>query len=154
MLRPTQGTLITRHIADWPLGFYAHRDLLAAQGMPSATADAAALAVHRWVGFDQSLQMIDGFKAAGIEVDRRFFSFRCDHQGVNLEAVRQGLGIGVVMAPLARRSPELVAVLPGLVLPVLPVWLTAHRELRASLRLQRVFDFLAQGLRAWGEGGG
>jgi len=156
MLRPTQGTLITRHIADWPLGFYAHRDLLAAHGMPSATASAtaAALAGQRWLGFDQSLQMIDGFKAAGIEVDRRFFCFRCDNQVVHLEAVRQGLGIGVVMVPLARRSPELVAVLPGLLLPVLPVWLTAHRELRASLRLQRVFDFLAQGLRTWGEGEG
>ena len=120
-------------------------------------ADAAALAGQRWLGFDQSLQMIDGFKAAGIDVDRRFFSFRCDNQVVHLEAVRRGLGIGVVMLPLARRSPTLVPVLPGLVLPVLPVlpvWLTAHRELRASLRLQRVFDFLAQGLRAWGEGGG
>ena len=154
MVRPTQGTLITRHVADWPLGFYAHRDLLAAHGMPHAATDAAALAGQRWLGFDQSLQMIDGFKAAGIDVDRRFFSFRCDNQVVHLEAVRQGLGIGVVMVPLARRSPALVPVLPGLVLPVLPVWLTAHRELRASLRLQRVFDFLAQGLRAWGEGGG
>jgi len=44
-----------------------------------------------------------------------------------------------------------VPVLPELQLPVLPVWLTAHRELRASRRLQRVFDHLATGLRAWGD---
>ena len=148
MLRPTQGSLITRHIADWPLGFYAHRDLLAAHGGPPSP---ETLAQGRWIGFDQSSQMIEGFRTAGFNVDRRFFAFRCDNQVVHLEAVRRGLGIGVVMVPLARRSPELVPVLPGLVLPVLPVWLTAHRELRASLRLQRVFDFLAQGLRAWGE---
>jgi len=66
--------------------------------------------------------------------------------------VRQGLGIGVVMQPLARRLPELVPVLPGLALPVLPVWLTAHRELRASRRLRVVWDFLAQGLADWGAG--
>ena len=149
MLRPTQGSLITRHIADWPLGFYAHRDLLAAHGGPPSP---DTLAQGRWIGFDQSSQMIEGFRAAGFNVDRRFFAFRCDNQVVNLEAVRQGLGIGVVMAPLARRSPELVAVLPGLALPVLPVWLTAHRELRASRRQKLVFDFLAQALRAWGEG--
>ena len=149
MLRPTQGTLITRHIADWPLGFYAHRDLLAAHGGPPSP---ETLAGSRWIGFDQSHQMIDGFHAAGFNIDRRFFAFRCDNQVVNLEAVRQGLGIGIVMAPLARRTPELVAVLSGLALPVLPVWLTAHRELRASRRLKRVFDFLAQALRAWGEG--
>lgn len=54
--------------------------------------------------------------------------------------------------PLARRLPELVPVLPGLALPVLPVWLTAHRELRASRRLKTVFDFLAQWLGRWGSG--
>ena len=150
MVRPTQGTLITRHIADWALGFYGHRDLLAAAGSPPTP---ATLAAHRWVGFDQSPQLIDGFRAAGFDVDRRFFGFRCDHQVVHLEAVRQGLGIGIVMAPLARRMPELVPVLPGLALPVLPVWLTAHAALRSSRRQKVVFDFLADGLKAWGDGG-
>jgi len=147
MLRPTQGTLITRHIADWPLGFYAHRRLVDAHGLPTL----ATLAQHRWVGFDQSTQMLDGFRAAGHAVDRRFFALRCDSQPVNLAMVRAGVGIGVVMVPLARRLPELVPVLPELQLPVLPVWLTAHRELRASRRLKVVFDHLAAGLRAWGD---
>jgi DNA-binding transcriptional LysR family regulator len=146
MLRPTQGTLITRHIADWPLGLYAHRRLIDSHGLPTP----ATLAQHRWVGFDQSTQMLDGFRAAGHVVDRRFFALRCDSQPVNLAMVRAGVGIGVVMAPLARRLPDLVPVLPELRLPVLPVWLTAHRELRASRRLQLVFQHLATGLTAWG----
>ncbi len=52
-------------------------------------------------------------------------------------------------------ASEVVAtqVLPGLPLPVLPVWLTAHRELRASARLRTVFDFLAEARAAWGRGG-
>ena len=149
MLRPTQGTLITRHIADWPLGFYARPELLAAHG-GAPTLD--TLQRHRWVGFDQSALLIDGFGAAGFSVDRRFFAFRSDHQLLNLAAVRAGLGIGLLMVPLARRLPELVPVLPGLALPVLPVWLTAHRELRASRRLKTVFDFLAQWLGRWGSG--
>ena len=149
MLRPTQGTLITRHIADWPLGFYGHQRLLAAYGGPPTL---ATLAQHRWVGMDQSTQMLDGFRAAGHAIDRRFFALRCDAQPVNLAMVRAGVGIGIVMQPLARRDPALVQVLPELALPVLPVWLTAHRALRGSRRLQRVFDVLAVGLRAWGEG--
>ena len=72
--------------------------------------------------------MIDGFRAAGLAIDRRFFGLRCDNQAVNFEALRQGLGIGVTMQPLARRRPGLVPVLTELALPVLPVWLTAHRE--------------------------
>jgi len=148
MLRPTQGTLITRHIADWPLGVYAHRDLLAAHGGPPTP---ATMAQHRWVGMDQSTQLLDGFRAAGHAVDRRFFAFRCDAQPVNLAMVRAGVGIGIVLQPLARRTPDLVPVLTELSLPVLPVWLTAHQALRASRRLQVVFDALAEGLCAWGE---
>lgn len=147
MLRPTQGTLITRHIADWPLGFYARPELLAAHG-GAPTPD--TLHRHRRVGFDQSPLLIDGFRDAGFTVDRRFFAFRSDHQLLNLAAVRAGLGIGVLMMPLARRLPERVPVLPELRLPVLPVWLTAHRELRASRRLKAVFDFLVEALRDWG----
>ena len=147
MLRPTQGTLITRHIADWPLGFYVHRSLVDAHGgLPTL----AALGQYRWVGMDQSTVMLDGFRAAGHAVDRRFFGLRCDSQPVNLAMVRAGVGIGVVMVPLARRLPDLVPVLPELQLPVLPVWLTAHRALRSSRRLRRVFDALADGLRTWG----
>ena len=148
MLRPTQGTLITRHIADWPLGFYAHRRLLADHGGPPTL---ATLAQHRWVGMDQGTQLLDGFRAAGHGIDRRFFALRCDAQAVNLAMVRAGVGIGIVMQPLARRDPALVAVLPALALPVLPVWLTAHHSLRSSRRLQRVFDVLATGLLAWGQ---
>ena len=147
MLRPRQGMLITRHIADWPLGFYAHRELLAAMGGPPTV---ETLAQYRWVGLDQSTQLIDGFRDAGFAVDRRFLGFRCDNQRVCLAAVCAGVGIGIVMQPLARRLPELVPVLADLVLPVLPVWLTAHRELRASRRLRVVFDALADGLGAWG----
>ena len=151
MLRPTQGTLITRHIADWPLGFYAHRSLLDSLGGPPTP---ATMATYRWVGFDQSTQLVDGFRAAGFPIDRRFFGFRCDSQIVNLEAVKQGLGIGVLMQPLARRLPGLVPVLTDSALPVLPLWLTAPRALRSSRRQKLVFDWLATGLRAWGDGAG
>ena len=146
MLRPTQGALITRHLGDWPLGFCAHRDLLARAGRLPTT---ETLGDFRWVGFDQNPQLVDGFRAAGFAIDRRFFAFRSDDHVACLQAVRAGVGIGLVMAPLARRLPELVPVLPGLPLPALPVWLTAHRALRASVRLRRTWDALAQGLPAW-----
>jgi DNA-binding transcriptional LysR family regulator len=147
MVQPTQGALITRHLADWPLGFYAHRDYLAHAG----PVDETNMAAHRWLGFDQSPLLIEGFRGAGVMVDRHFFGFRCDHQVVNLHALRAGLGIGIAMQPLAGRDRALLRVLPGLPLPALPVWLTAHRELRASRRLRLVFDHLAQALQAWGE---
>ena len=144
MVRPTQTALITRHIADWPLGLYAHRDLLARQ--PGAT-----LATLRKVGFDQSTQMVEGYRRAGQLVTRHDFHFRCDDQVAGLAAVCAGLGAGIVLQPLARRMPQLLPVATDLTLPVLPLWLTAHRALRSNRRLKTVFDSLAQGLTAWGQ---
>lgn len=148
MLRPTQGTLITRHIADWPLGFYAHRRLIERAGGLPTPQDLSCGGRLRWVGFDQDTALLDGFRAAGHPVDRRFFGFRSDDHVACLQAVRAGVGVGIVLQALARRDPDLVPVLPGLALPVLPVWLTAHRELRASRRLRRVWEALAAGLNA------
>ena len=37
-------------------------------------------------------------------------------------------------------------ILPELEIPPLPVWLTAHAELKTSQRIRRVFDFLAAAL--------
>lgn len=149
MLRPTQGTLITRHIADWPLGFYAHHRLIARAGGPPTVDDLGRGGRLRWVGFDQNPALLDGFRAAGHAVDRRFFGLRCDDQPAHLQAVLAGVGVGLVLQPIAVRAPDLVPVLRELTLPVLPVWLTAHRELRASRRLQAVWEHLATGLAAW-----
>lgn len=146
MVRPTQGALIARHLADWPLGFYAHQSYLADRSPVTPQ----NMLQQRWIGFDQSMQMIEGFRAGGFEVDRRFFHFRCDNQIVGFEAMRAGLGLGVAVAPLAQRQPGLVQLLNEVALPVLPVWLTAHRELRGSQRLRLVFDFLAEALISWG----
>lgn len=146
MVRPSQQSLITKHVGDWPLGLYAHPDYLASAG----AVDAAHMSRHRWIGQDRDTDLIDGFAAAGFSVDRHFFGLRCDNQIVSLQALRAGLGLGLVFTPLAQRW-GLERVLPELPVPGLPVWLTAHRELRASRRLRTVFALIAEGLRDWAQ---
>ena len=101
---------------------------------------------HQWVGFDRSDQMLRGFHAAGFKVTREFFGFRCDNQIVGWQAVLAGLGIGVCLKRVAALAPELVRVLPTVPLAPLPMWITAHRELRGTPRLKVVFDALAAAL--------
>lgn len=139
MVRPRQGALIARRLPDQPLALYAHRDYLQAHGRPTP----ATLQRHEWVGYDRSDQMLRGFRDAGFQVDKALFGFRCDNQIVAWQAVRAGLGIGVGMVRVAAQAPELVRVLPKIPVPPLPLWLTAHRELRGTPRLKRVFDHLA-----------
>lgn len=58
--------------------------------------------------------------------------------------MRSGLGIGFIADYMARTDPDLVALLPMLKLPELPIWLTVHREIRTSQRIRAVYDFLAR----------
>ncbi len=143
MVKPTQTALVARKLADLPMRAYAHRDYIEVHGMPTL----ANIQTHQWVGFDRSDQMIRGFRAAGIEVTREFFGFRCDHQIVCWQAVRAGVGIGVGLDCVAQVAPELVRVLPEIPVPALPLWITAHRELRGTPRLKLVFDALTSALK-------
>ncbi|RVB97209.1 LysR family transcriptional regulator, partial [Mesorhizobium sp. M7A.F.Ca.CA.002.15.2.1] len=45
-------------------------------------------------------------------------------------------------------------VLPDLPLPVLPVWLAMHRDVRTSVRIRRVVDFLHEELKRYSAGAG
>jgi DNA-binding transcriptional LysR family regulator len=159
MLRPTQSALITRHIGDWPLGMYAHRSYLNSVSFKnqkhalklSENADIAAMAAYRWIGYDQSDQLVAGFRAVGLTVEPEFFAFRCDNHLVNWQALQAGLGIGIGMQWLARQYPDLQRIMPEQAIPRLPVWLTSHRELKSNQRIRTVFDFLAQALSAVNE---
>jgi DNA-binding transcriptional LysR family regulator len=169
MVRPTQSALIARHLGNWPIGFYAHKDYLASltatppSAKPSSSLPAAsnsvatpsidlnALAKYRWIGLDQSDQFIAGFRAAGIHVDKSFFEFRSDSHLVNWQALLSGVGVGIAMRWLAQKESSLIAVLPEQNMPDLPIWLTSHRELKSSKRIRSVFDFLATELKKMAE---
>lgn len=143
MTRPDQGGLIARKIADYPLGFYAHKDYLKARRLSRSASDPT---LFDWVGLDLSNQMIEGFRLAGYKVDKGFFAFRSDNHIVGWQAVLAGLGAGVTLQRVGDQFQHLVRLLPAQRLPALEVWLTAHRELRDVPRIRRVFDFLAQEL--------
>lgn len=60
--------------------------------------------------------------------------------------VQQGLGIGVMMDAIARRTAGLVRMLDEVAPVQLPVWLVTLRASRTSRRIRVVFDALAMAL--------
>jgi DNA-binding transcriptional LysR family regulator len=146
MVRPEQGMLVARKLADWPLGLFAHRRYLARHGVPTV----ATMTQHQWLGYDRSDQLLRGFAAAGFPVEHQFFGLRSDSQALLWEAMRAGCGIAVGLQRLAARDQDLQQVLPEMPIPPLPLWLTAHRELRDTPRLRLVFDALADWVSAVG----
>ncbi|RUX24330.1 LysR family transcriptional regulator [Mesorhizobium sp. M7A.F.Ca.US.011.01.1.1] len=151
MVKPAQNELMARRVCDIELCACAAKSYLDRRGRPLKPAD---LVDHDLVGFDRGDEIIRGFTQLGIPVTRSSFRFRADNQIVLWEAVRAGNGIGLGQEPLADRDPLIEKVLPDLPLPVLPVWLAMHRDVRTSVRIRRVVDFLHEELKRYSAGAG
>ncbi|WP_298934424.1 LysR family transcriptional regulator [uncultured Ramlibacter sp.] len=141
MVQPDQASLVTRKIGKVTLGAYAHRDYLRRRGTPRQLQD---LAAHEVIADDRAGAVLAGIEQMGVALTRQELAFCTDDLIAYWEAVRAGLGIGFVADWLARTDNQLVAVLPTLKIPPLPIWLTVHREIRTSVRIRAVYDFLAQ----------
>ena len=81
-------------------------------------------------------------------VDRHQFKTRCDDQIAYWELVRAGCGIGFAQADVGLNDPLVQEIPVDFELPTLPIWLTAHEAMRQTPRIRRVWDLLAEGLRA------
>lgn len=145
MYRPTQNDLIARKVAELPIGIYAARSYVAAHGLPDSP---EALGHHRVIGYDRSTLIIDGMRRMGMAVERSFFAFRSDDQVVCWRMVQAGAGIGFGQRSIGDADPALVPLWPELDIGAIPVWLTAHQELRMSPRVRLCFDHLAQAFSA------
>jgi DNA-binding transcriptional LysR family regulator len=150
MVRPAQGELIARKIADLPLTACAAKTYLDRKGRPERPEE--LLDRHDLIGLDRADDLIRGFAAASIALDRHAFRLRTDNQIVLWEAVRMGNGIGFAQRPLVAREPLVEAILPGLRIPELPMWLAMHRDVRTSARIRRVADFLYDELKRYAAG--
>lgn len=146
MFRPTQLELISRHLGDIAIGPVAHENYLARRGTPKTIED---LFAHDMIGFDRSDAIIAHARSFGLTLRRENFPLRSDDQAHLWELIRAGLGIGFAQVGLAQATPGLVALPIDLNIPVLPVWLTTHRELFTSHRIRAIYDALADGLATY-----
>ncbi len=149
MVRPTQSGLVARKIGASRIGLYAHRDYLARFGEPRSFAD---LASHCVIGFDRDNRSFRGAGDFAQRLTREDFGFRCDNDLAQLAALRAGFGIGGCQANIARRTPELVAVLPNAIQYALEVWLVMHENLKTTRRVRLLFDHFAAGLTDYVKG--
>lgn len=139
MVRPEQGSLIAKH---WPhaAARLRHQNYLQRMGTPQQPAD---LLAHDLITGDRNTEVEDGFAALGFPASALRHGLRTDDLNAQWAAVQAGLGMGFMSEHLIRQAPSVKAILPMIALPVLPIWLTVHRELRTSALMRAVFDFLA-----------
>ncbi|MDW6021759.1 LysR family transcriptional regulator [Mesorhizobium sp. BAC0120] len=149
MVEPMQNELVARKVTDIPLVACAARAYLDRRGRPTRLEQ---LRDHDLVGFDRGEELIHGLAELGLPLARDAFRLRSDNQIFCWEAVRAGNGISVAQLPLVRGDPTMEIILPDLKLPSLPVWLAMHADVRTSLRIRRLADFLYTELRRYSAG--
>jgi DNA-binding transcriptional LysR family regulator len=143
MVRPTQSGLVAKRIGSTRIRLYAHRAYLAQFGEPRSIAD---LPQHCFIGFDRNNLTFRSAGALAKALTREDFGFRCDSDIAQLAALRAGVGVGGCQDAVARRTPELVPVLPNAFQVTLEVWLVMHRGLKTAPRVRLLFDWLSVGL--------
>ncbi|MCK2053621.1 LysR family transcriptional regulator [Methylobacterium sp. 37f] len=141
---PTQSALVARRIGTAPIRFYAHRAYVARRGVPASAAD---LGRHSLIGRAAHAERVR--PSLGHDLT---FAFSCADDLGLLAALRAGFGIGYCQDGIGRRDPDLVPVLPEIVLAEVGIWLVMHEDLRTTRRIRALFDHLAGGLKAYLDG--
>lgn len=130
MPRPKASGLAARPLIDVGFALYASRQYLAQHGEEHWT----------YVGYEESLIEMPQQQWLEKTAAGRPFSFRSNDLHILLQAVRSGLGVGVLPHFLARNDPLLVPISS----PECPVkrtlWLVMHPDVRRSPRVRAVAD--------------
>lgn len=151
MTEPRQGALIARHVGAVPLRFFAHRAYVAAHGLPESL---GALATHALIGPDRAMSDLAVVAGLASAMEPVRIAIRTDSHAGQAAAIRAGLGIGVLQAPIGTADPDLVPVLPDFVIHHLDIWIVTHEDLRRTPRVAVVFDHLVAAFRAYVSSGG
>ncbi|MFN7026149.1 MAG: LysR family transcriptional regulator [Pseudorhizobium sp.] len=142
--RPAEGRLVSSKLTDYSLGLYGARAYLERNGVPKSI---DALNSHHRIGYVEDLIFSPSLNFASEVLRDWDASFEISSAIGQTEAVRSGAGIGILHDYIARQHPELVRILPDVVLHR-AYWTTFHESSRNLMRLRVVVDFLNELVQA------
>ena len=140
---PRKGRLRVRKLTDYTLGLYASREYIEEFGRPETADD---LARHSLIGYvddlvyTPELNYADDFLRgwqSDVEISTAIGQF---------EAVRAGVGIGVLHDFMAAGVADLVRLLPAARV-VRSYWIVWHENMRVARRVTAAVDLLDQIVR-------
>ncbi len=142
--RPTQSDLIAKKLGDEVIRLYGTQEYLQQLSVVSDISDLKDIQI---IGFGQSNPVLEILNQKGWQLTKKNFRINTSFQLLQLEFCKQGLGVIFLPEDMGDTYPELGRAFEHLgPLMQLPVWLVCHQELRTSIRVRRVFDFIANEL--------
>jgi DNA-binding transcriptional LysR family regulator len=136
--KPEEGRFAARKLTDYSLGVYASADYLKQNPAPREVAD---LAHHRLIGYVEEYAF-----SSALDYVRELYggaptTFECASSVTQFEALRAGLGLGVVHDFIARRFNDLRRVLPER-RAMRTYWIVTHEDTRGLGRIRAVCEHL------------
>ncbi len=144
--RPKQGRLTVKKLTDYRVSLYASRDHLRSFGPIRTEAD---LSDRTLVTFVDDLVYSSSLDYAQPLIQAARNRFECVSVVAQIEAVRAGIGAGVIHDYAARQFSDLVRVLPAFVAER-AYWIVTHKTQRSLRRVAATYAFIEEEVRKTG----
>jgi DNA-binding transcriptional LysR family regulator len=141
--RPSEPELVARKVRESEAYLYATPAYLRTLGKRRTR---ESLSRATFIGFDRSDTFRKGLAALGLTLTAESFAIRCQSQHVQWALVRQGAGVGIMLADIGDAEPSVRRALDDLAPIKVPLWLVTHRDVHSSRRVRVVADLLAERL--------
>lgn len=145
LTRPTGPRLIARLLAKCDVHLYASPAYLKEHGEPTSLDE---LDGHQFVDYVEDMIEIQPLKWFRDTIGQRDVVFRSTSPLTQLEAVRDGVGIGMFPDYLIREEDNVKPLLLDEVKTEREFWLAIHADLRNVPRMAAVFNFIKQVFQA------
>jgi DNA-binding transcriptional LysR family regulator len=142
--QPTEGRLVSRKLTDYRLRLYASKDYLARHGPMAELSDLTGKTLVTYVADLIYSPVLDYFSGLEKYTARRY---ECASVVAQLEAVRAGVGVGILHDYAVRQFPDLRVVLPEVSF-LRTYWLVTHADVRNLRRVEEVYSFILSRVRA------
>jgi DNA-binding transcriptional LysR family regulator len=142
--RPESGRLKGWKLCDYRLKLYGSLAYLDNHPKIETIED---LAQHSFVSYIDDLIEIPELRYFESTFKNPHVVFRSTNLNAQYNAIRSGVGLGLVHCFMTANDPQLVAVLPGQIMVQRSFWLMVHEDLRDVARVDAVCRFITKLLR-------
>lgn len=141
--RPQQPDLVARKVIEFHYGLYASKDYLSKYGRPKSLRD---LKQHKLVSYDETIFNYPPLKRLETLFGADNIVYRSTNIAGILAAAREGIGISGTACYFSDKEAVLERILRKHMDVSFEGWLVTHKDIYQSVRIKRVFDFLAEKL--------
>lgn len=143
---PQEPDNVVQSLGRMRNALYAARSYVETQGMPASVED---LARHRIIGPDDPDSRAPFYRWLREHVPPEAITMRVTEGAANVAALQAGMGLGFCNTELARKTPDLVEVMPPRPEWEAPLWIVTHVDLHRTLKVQAFLACLKTASQGW-----